>query len=417
MNTISRVLSNLSSINPATLSGAVDIVMVEQPDGTFLSTPFHVRFGKIGVVWSGQKQVDIEINGVEIEKLWMILDDYGIAFFPCDMDLGLGGINSATMDHSIKDFTTSCAHTERNPRRLERQRSRHMSDPNEEEISNVSGMERSSSDPDLLVSCGAEEKCKTLRLSKEQLKEINLVEGGNSISFSITTKFQGTARCNCNIFVWGPREKIVISDIDGTITRSDVRGQICSYTGVADWAHCSVAPLFSLIASNGYRLLYLSARPATMAAETKAYLESLKQDNVCLPPGPLFLNPESSLQSLKREVIDKQPEVFKISCMSALGHLFANSNPFWTGYGNKSTDLAAYQALGIPDCKIFLINKSGDLRTQVCLTSLSSSYSEHCSLVDHIYPSSSAEDVSERNHLDYWKDPLPDISTLDLDML
>lgn len=31
------------------LSGAIDVIVVEQLDGTYLSTPFHVRFGKYGV--------------------------------------------------------------------------------------------------------------------------------------------------------------------------------------------------------------------------------------------------------------------------------------------------------------------------------------------------------------------------------
>ena len=33
-------------LNPATFSGAIDIFAVKQPDGSFKSTPFHVRFGK-----------------------------------------------------------------------------------------------------------------------------------------------------------------------------------------------------------------------------------------------------------------------------------------------------------------------------------------------------------------------------------
>lgn len=31
------------------LSGAIDVIVVEQPDGEYKSTPFHVRFGKYGV--------------------------------------------------------------------------------------------------------------------------------------------------------------------------------------------------------------------------------------------------------------------------------------------------------------------------------------------------------------------------------
>ena len=32
-----------SGINPATLSGATDIIFVEQEDGTYQSSPFYVR--------------------------------------------------------------------------------------------------------------------------------------------------------------------------------------------------------------------------------------------------------------------------------------------------------------------------------------------------------------------------------------
>lgn len=31
------------------------MIVVEQPDGSYLSTPFHVRFGKYGVLNSDEK--------------------------------------------------------------------------------------------------------------------------------------------------------------------------------------------------------------------------------------------------------------------------------------------------------------------------------------------------------------------------
>lgn len=40
-------------------SGAIDIVVVEQEDGTFLASPFHVRFGKLGVLRAKEKLVTI----------------------------------------------------------------------------------------------------------------------------------------------------------------------------------------------------------------------------------------------------------------------------------------------------------------------------------------------------------------------
>lgn len=61
MNSLVKVFSNFkdfySEINGATLTGAIDVIVVEQPDGTFLCSPFHVRFGKLGVLRSRQKIV------------------------------------------------------------------------------------------------------------------------------------------------------------------------------------------------------------------------------------------------------------------------------------------------------------------------------------------------------------------------
>lgn len=46
-----------SEINPATLSGAIDIVVVEQQDGDLACSPFHVRFGKLSVLMPQEKRV------------------------------------------------------------------------------------------------------------------------------------------------------------------------------------------------------------------------------------------------------------------------------------------------------------------------------------------------------------------------
>ena len=63
MNSIVRVFSNFrefySEINGATLTGAIDVIVVEQPDGEFQCSPFHVRFGKLGVLRSREKIVSV----------------------------------------------------------------------------------------------------------------------------------------------------------------------------------------------------------------------------------------------------------------------------------------------------------------------------------------------------------------------
>lgn len=46
-------------LNPATLTGGIDVIVVRQPDGSFQCSPFHVRFGKLGVLRSKEKVVSV----------------------------------------------------------------------------------------------------------------------------------------------------------------------------------------------------------------------------------------------------------------------------------------------------------------------------------------------------------------------
>ncbi|OAF68904.1 hypothetical protein A3Q56_03368 [Intoshia linei] len=44
-----------NEINASTLSGAIDIIVVEQEDKSLISSPFHVRFGKMDVLHAREK--------------------------------------------------------------------------------------------------------------------------------------------------------------------------------------------------------------------------------------------------------------------------------------------------------------------------------------------------------------------------
>ena len=139
---------------------------------------------------------------------------------------------------------------------------------------------------------------KVTRLSSSQWQSLGLDNGTNDITFSVTTQYQvglsmclfsqflthayasclvslrapvvllltwltralqGTASCSARIFLWNYYDRIVISDIDGTITRSDVFGQLLPLVG-KDWSQSGVTGLFTNIERNGYRFMYLSAR-------------------------------------------------------------------------------------------------------------------------------------------------------------
>lgn len=84
---ISRGVTTVSSpFHP--FGGAVDIVVVEQQDGSFKSSPWYVRFGKFqGVLKAKEKEkvVNISVDGVEAD-FHMYLDSAGIAYFLREVD-------------------------------------------------------------------------------------------------------------------------------------------------------------------------------------------------------------------------------------------------------------------------------------------------------------------------------------------
>ncbi|XP_076183759.1 phosphatidate phosphatase LPIN isoform X2 [Ptiloglossa arizonensis] len=253
---------------------------------------------------------------------------------------------------------------------------------------------------------------KTLRLSSSQIASLSLKDGANEVVFSVTTAYQGTTRCKCHIYKWRWDDKIVISDIDGTITKSDVLGHILPIVG-KDWAQSGVAQLFTKIKNNGYKLLYLSARAIGQASVTREYLKSIKQGDLSLPEGPLLLNPTSLISALHREVIEKKPEEFKISCLSDIQALFPEgSKPFYAGYGNRINDVWAYRAVGIPTMRIFTINHRGELKHELTQT-FQSSYSNMSFIVDHLFPAWREDAADEFSNFAYWRDPIPEVPSLD----
>ncbi|XP_069165204.1 phosphatidate phosphatase LPIN3 isoform X2 [Procambarus clarkii] len=251
---------------------------------------------------------------------------------------------------------------------------------------------------------------KSLRLSSDQIAKLNLVEGSNEALFSVTTAYQGTTRCKCHIFLWNYDDKIVVSDIDGTITKSDVLGHLLPILG-KDWAQSGVAQLFTKIKNNGYHFLYLSARAIGQARITRDYLRSIKQGDLSLPDGPLLLNPTSLIQAFHREVIEKKPEEFKKSCLRDIKALYpVDRNPFYSGYGNKINDVWAYRAVGIPISRIFTINHRGELKHELTQT-FQSSYSNLSDISNHMFPPvAHQETLGEYSSLQYWRPPMPDVS-------
>ncbi|KAL1193881.1 Phosphatidate phosphatase PAH1 [Cardamine amara subsp. amara] len=245
--------------------------------------------------------------------------------------------------------------------------------------------------------------------TNEQIASLNLKDGQNMITFSFSTRVLGTQQVDAHIYRWRWDTKIVISDVDGTITKSDVLGQFMPFIG-KDWTQSGVAKLFSAIKENGYQLLFLSARAIVQAYLTRSFLNNLKQDGKALPNGPVVISPDGLFPALYREVIRRAPHEFKIACLEDIRKLFPTDyNPFYAGFGNRDTDELSYRKLGIPKGKIFIINPKGEVATGHRIDVKKSYTSLHTLVNDMFPPTSLVVEQEDYNPWNFWKLPIEEI--------
>jgi phosphatidate phosphatase LPIN len=273
---------------------------------------------------------------------------------------------------------------------------------------------------------------KTLRLTSDQLKAMDLKSGGNQMSFSVNR-----ATCGATLWYWKHDVPIVISDIDGTITKSDVLGHVLTSIG-RDWTHQGVAKLYTEISANGYNFLYLTSRSVGQADRTRGYIDGVVQDGYKLPKGPIILSPDQTIAALRREVYLRKPEVFKMACLRDIMNLFAGhggtndttasaaqglsqlpagmapgrgkgGSPFYAGFGNRLTDALSYRSVNIPSTRIFTINSNSEVSLDLLsLNKYKTGYASMREIVDHYFPpiglrllvEGGAEDFTDFN---YWR--------------
>uniref|UniRef100_A0A674PIY7 phosphatidate phosphatase n=1 Tax=Takifugu rubripes TaxID=31033 RepID=A0A674PIY7_TAKRU len=259
---------------------------------------------------------------------------------------------------------------------------------------------------------------KSLRLSSDQIASLKLRDGPNDVTFSITTQYQGTCRCEGTIYLWNWDDKVIVSDIDGTITKSDVFGQILPQLG-KDWTHQGIAKLYHSVHENGYKFLYCSARAIGMADMTRGYLHWVNDRGTLLPQGPLMLSPSSLFSAFHREIIEKKPEKFKVECLADIRNLFSpNTCPFYAAFGNRDSDVFAYKQVGVPACRIFTVNPRGELILEQARGN-KTSYGRLSELVEHVFPLRSSQHSAtfccpEFSSFCFWRQPIAQVCLQEL---
>ena len=178
-----------------------------------------------------------------------------------------------------------------------------------------------------------------------------------------------------SIYLLKQESQLVITDIDGTITTSDIKGFIGGNLG-SNVHHANVENFFNRVSNNGYILVYLSARPVAFDDLTRDYLF----DNLHMPEAPILLSPIAAEAALTAD-----PDVMKTVMLHSLLEMFDKKQDVVVGaYGNKNTDTEAYSNVGIRGDRIFLINSKSEIRN--VLTGNKSSYHSQSRNVTALYP-------------------------------
>lgn len=206
------------------------------------------------------------------------------------------------------------------------------------------------------------------------------------------------------LYLWSARDSVIVCDIDGTITKSDVRGVLDTvvqdnfkhiHSGVCKFLN-DVMNAYELDRETRHgglggqvRFFYLSSRPISYISQTRKLLVGLSQDHeevtYGLPPGPIMCHRGSLSTVLHSELVAKNVYEFKADVLArqivlpfvaAIGnsckhqlrgssfddqpeHIWRNESDlseltinadddrlFLAGFGNKITDAKAYELAG-----------------------------------------------------------------------
>jgi len=159
--------------------------------------------------------------------------------------------------------------------------------------------------------------------------------GRNLIRYTLVSeKGVAIASTEANIYLWSALDSVIVSDIDGTVTKDNVGG-VMDTVVQEKFAHihsdiCKfyqqltmISPVEDMNVLNSsndgegqVRFMYLSSRPISLVNQTRKLLVSVSQRcdaNEChsLPPGPMMCNVVPLTSVLYSELVSKNVHMFK----------------------------------------------------------------------------------------------------------
>lgn len=181
-----------------------------------------------------------------------------------------------------------------------------------------------------------------------------------------------------HIYSWSSCDRIIIIDIDGTITRSNIRGVVDTVL-TEQYQHChdGVCEFFSSLlaettnkseSSGTVRAVYLTSRPIGLANTTRKFLSELRQQSQkkSLPDGAMIGFEGTLTQLLMMELVSKNVHDFKSKTLRnqvlrPFSELGRNNDVLLAGFGNTSMDCQGYHDAGLELHKIYWIDKQSTI--------------------------------------------------------
>ena len=167
-----------------------------------------------------------------------------------------------------------------------------------------------------------------------------------------------------NVFLWSGEDRVVISDIDGTITKSNAGG-IYDTILTESYKHCheAVCQFFSLVASKERtKVLYVTSRPISLSVRTRKFIDNLRQQNHSLPEGPVLGFLGNIPQLLIMELVAYRTHHFKAEILwKHVVEPFRRAglvHPFHAAFGNTFLDVQAYGMVAVPLARTYIIKNS-----------------------------------------------------------
>lgn len=223
-------------------------------------------------------------------------------------------------------------------------------------------------------------------------KSCLLRHGRNEICYSI-----GGARARQSVraflYVWAASQPAVVFDVDGTITQSDLAGQLANLIDGSP-THDGICELLCQLHARGYLIMYLTSRPLLGPAgieRTRRFLFQVAvdaQSGYRMPPAPVLTTTHVSTWQALASELSGGSKAFKSTALQTVRDAFqatedaaANAatttaatiaatianfagrsaqgvSGLYAGFGNREKDALAYLSAGIPPERIFIIDTS-----------------------------------------------------------